>query len=818
MPAGDSGNDAFNAIAQDVSAQLDAVAVELAGLGDWRGAAQVKAQSGTAALTSQRLVLFDRRYQEAFDLATAHGLTYLGLLLRLQKSRFQLNSALAGGIIDSIAAEARENKSELIQQVARETGAATATCDALDALLGGPDYDEGALAAALDAAVRTADSFELAVTVGLFSDWQSGKGKAPFAADAIENLRPLSARLRTELEQRRTSLTSQASIIRARLKSILGDDLTPVDILTRAAEEAANVPSCLVQVCMALADAYCARSAIWKMKNTQAAEGDLELAEQAAAKGVETAKLLANEIEKQAPLAKLLEVRALRGEGDGPPQSVTASGFYSDMAVRQAAIGALAGNRPAEALALLASLSENPGSAGPNSVAGSLALGVRAAAYYDLGRYEDSLADLDARIDALETQAEVDCGEYSYALNHRLEEMQHLYLNKACALTKLDRLDEAWKASERGRTVGFGGVAARPTAVEWGVWRAWLHAERASFVSFGLSHWGALIFSAGPDDDRPTATLLPSFRYAEMADRLLKGTGEGRQSEVMENSTNWTKIIFDAVPDLSAKLIHPVEALLEGLAARAEVLYILPDSYLFRIPFAALNLSGGRYLNDLCPLAMAPSAEFVLANCGRPRGPGRSWLALGVGQAPEDKPEVRFADQATEVAALWADFGTCTKLLDSDATADALSEAVGHVDLLHLACHGDNDPEVHDPMNASRLKLANGIVTARQALGWKLCAGLVFMNVCQGGRFRMEGRGNVSGFIRAFHSAGVSSVIASVTHIGPLPAAALAVQFYRHWFTGLSKARALQRARQEVRKLYPDASDWASHTLTGDYR
>jgi CHAT domain-containing protein len=82
----------------------------------------------------------------------------------------------------------------------------------------------------------------------------------------------------------------------------------------------------------------------------------------------------------------------------------------------------------------------------------------------------------------------------------------------------------------------------------------------------------------------------------------------------------------------------------------------------------------------------------------------------------------------------------------------------------------------------------------------------------------MEGRGNLSGFIRAFHSAGVSSVIASVTHIGPLPAAALAVQFYRHWFTGLSKARALQRARQEVRKLYPDASDWASHTLTGDYR
>jgi hypothetical protein len=812
-PAGDVANEA-----PDTSARLEAIAVQLAELGDWQGAARVKAQSGTAALNSQRLDLFDQRYQEAIDLTSAHGLTWLGLLLRLQKARFQLNSAMAGGIVDRIAAEARENKSELIQQVVRDTSEAIATCEALDALLRSSDYEESALAAAVDAAAKTADSFELAVTAGLFSDWRTEKGNPPLAADAIEDLRKLSARLRAELEQQRTSLTTQASVIRAQLKSFLGDVFTPVEILTLAAEKAAKLPSCLVQVCMALADAYCARSAMSKINNPELAEIDLNLAEQAATKGVETAKLLANEVEKQAPLAKLLEVRALRGEGDGSPRVGKASGFYGDMAIGQTAISALARNQPAEALALLATLSEDPGSAGYNSVAGSLALGVRAAAYYDLGRYEDALADLDCRINALEKQGEVDGGEYSYALNHRLEEMQNLYLNKACALTKLNRLGEAWKASERGRTVGLGGVAARPSAVEWDVWRAWLHTEHAAFVSFGLSHWGALIFSAGPDDDQLSATLLSSFRYAEMAERLLKGSGGGRQAAVIENSTVWTKIIFDAVPDLSAKLINPIEGLLERLTARAEVLYILPDSYLFRVPFAALTLSGGRYLNDLCPLAIAPSAEFVLANSGRAREAWRSCLAIGVGQAPEDKPEVRFADQATEVAALWAAFGTCTTLLDSDATADALSHAVDHVDVLHLACHGDNDPEVRDPMNASRLKLADGIVTARQAFAWKLRASLVFMNVCQGGRFRMEGRGNVSGFIRAFHSAGVPSVISSVSHIGPLPAGALAVQFYRHWFTGLSKARALQCARQEVRKLYPDASDWASHTLTGDYR
>jgi hypothetical protein len=813
MPAGDGAKEA-----RDASGRLDAIAVQLAELGDWRGAAQVKAQAGSMGLALQRLDLFDQRYQEAFNLASTHELTFLGLLLRLQKAQLELNSATAGGIVDSIIAQARENKSELIQKIIRDTGEALATCDAVEALLGRPDYEQSALTAAVDAAAKMAESFELPITVGLFSDWRGKNETTPLEAEAIAELRTLTARLRAELEERRTLLTTKASVLRAELKLFLGDAFTAVDILTRAAEKAANLPSSLVQVCMALADAYCARSAVTKMNTPEASARDLELAEQAAAKGVETGKLLANEMEKQAPMAKLLEVRALRGEGKISPEAGKASGFYGDMAIGQAAIRALAENRPAEALALLASLSEDPNSAGDHSVAGSLALGVRAAAYYVLGRYDDALADLNRRIDSLEKQGEADGGEYSYALNHRLEEMQNLYLSKACALTKLNRSREAWEASERGRTIGFGGGAARSAAVEWDVWRTWLRREHAAFVSFGLSHWGALVLCAGPDDDQPTAMLLSSFRYAEMAARLLKGAVKDRQAGVMENSKDWTKIIFDAVPDLSAKLISPIEGMLEGLAARAQVLYILPDSYLFRIPFAALTLSGGRYLNDLCPLAMAPSAEFVVANSRRGREGRRALLAVGVGQAPEDKPEVRFADQAKEIAALWAGFGTFTTLLDSDATADALSRVVGDVDVLHLACHGDNDPEVHDPMNASRLKVANGLVTAREALAWDLRANLVFMNVCQGGRFRMEGRGEVSGFIRAFHSAGAPSVIASVTHIGPVPAGTLAVRFYQHWLTGVSKARALQCARQEVRKLYPDASDWASHSLSGDYR
>ena len=96
-------------------AQLDEIAAQLGELGDWRSVVQIKAQAGTAWLAQKRFDLFDQRYDEAFALASGHGLVYLELIVRIQKAQFQLSSVQAGGIIDSIAAEARDKDSELVQ-------------------------------------------------------------------------------------------------------------------------------------------------------------------------------------------------------------------------------------------------------------------------------------------------------------------------------------------------------------------------------------------------------------------------------------------------------------------------------------------------------------------------------------------------------------------------------------------------------------------------------------------------------------------------------------------------------------------------------
>ena len=103
---------------------------------------------------------------------------------------------------------------------------------------------------------------------------------------------------------RGAKLSTDADLIRAVLKSAFGDCDSPIEILTRSVARSANLPSTLVQVYMALADAYCSRAAISAHSNSpQAAAADLEQAETAAAsRRVGAAcSALTNEAEKRRP-------------------------------------------------------------------------------------------------------------------------------------------------------------------------------------------------------------------------------------------------------------------------------------------------------------------------------------------------------------------------------------------------------------------------------------------------------------------------------------------------------------------------------------
>jgi CHAT domain-containing protein len=73
-------------------------------------------------------------------------------------------------------------------------------------------------------------------------------------------------------------------------------------------------------------------------------------------------------------------------------------------------------------------------------------------------------------------------------------------------------------------------------------------------------------------------------------------------------------------------------------------------------------------------------------------------------------------------------------------------------------------------------------------------ADLVVLSACRSGDGRVTGDG-VATFARAFIYAGAPSVVVSLWDVADEPTSRLLPDFYRAWFGGQSKARALRAAQ-----------------------
>jgi CHAT domain-containing protein len=157
------------------------------------------------------------------------------------------------------------------------------------------------------------------------------------------------------------------------------------------------------------------------------------------------------------------------------------------------------------------------------------------------------------------------------------------------------------------------------------------------------------------------------------------------------------------------------------------------------------------------------------------------------------------------------------ELRDGSATVARVAAEAPQYSVLYFSCHGKVSDDSHDLMAASQLELAEGsLLSARDVATWKLHADLVFLNACQAGRFRLQARSDVNGFVRAFPLAGARSLIAPLIYVDPQMAGDLAGRFFQAWLAGASKAEALRTAQLATRRK--DASKgWAMYCLVGDF-
>jgi CHAT domain-containing protein len=324
-------------------------------------------------------------------------------------------------------------------------------------------------------------------------------------------------------------------------------------------------------------------------------------------------------------------------------------------------------------------------------------------------------------------------------------------------------------------------------------------------LSFAATPWGTLALTAGPDEAEPQAQILEQFTIREL--RRVLGPD---QTDILRS-----------VPDLSAGLIHGLLPRLRTITQGADILYIIPDSYLYCAPFAALTLDPSptsRALIDLSALAITPSAAILLWSDSRPRvAVGRACLAAAVGESTD---HFKFHNHLRQIAgAPWPAGQRPTELQDAAATAAEIERQAPQYPVLYFSCHGKFDPGLGDLMAASELELAGGaLLSAREVATWKLSADLVFLNACESGLFQLQARSEPNGFIRAFPMAGARSLIAPLIKVDPKAAGDMAESFFRAWLGGESKAGALRSAQIVARQKDPNCKDWATYCLIGDFQ
>ena len=242
----------------------------------------------------------------------------------------------------------------------------------------------------------------------------------------------------------------------------------------------------------------------------------------------------------------------------------------------------------------------------------------------------------------------------------------------------------------------------------------------------------------------------------------------------------------------------------DALAGCGRVL-VVPHEQLGALPFTALH-DGVAPLGERLELAVAASARIALRSLPAWAGAPRRVLALG-----DDRRLVHAEAEATAVAALFAQGEAA---IGGRATLQTLRERAGQADVLHLACHAEFR---HDNPMFSALQLADGPLTAEQAEGLRLPAGIVVLSACETG-LAGEHRGDeLVGLVRAFTIAGASRVLASLWPVDDGVTAAFMAGFYRALGAGQAPAAALRQAQQAVRQTHPHPFSWAAFALHGGW-
>ncbi|WP_345564914.1 CHAT domain-containing protein [Nonomuraea rosea] len=263
---------------------------------------------------------------------------------------------------------------------------------------------------------------------------------------------------------------------------------------------------------------------------------------------------------------------------------------------------------------------------------------------------------------------------------------------------------------------------------------------------------------------------------------------------------------------------------LRALGDDLGLLHLLPHAGLHRIPLHALA-PDGRSLIERYPVAYAPSATVLTRLRHRDPSEGTGSLVLAFtperperpeqSQRPGDQPATEESETAVTLETAADDIATILGTRARTGRAATAALLPGAWDVVHLSCHGVFDPS--DPFS-SGIRLADGLVTARQLMSMSLSARLIVLGEHEPAPpDPAQGGDDIAALGQALLHAGAGSVLLTLWPVAAEITRALMRELHTRLRDGTGPAQALREAVLGLRDLYGPAEPelWAPYVLIG---
>ncbi|MGI0494174.1 CHAT domain-containing protein [Alkalinema pantanalense CENA528] len=323
-----------------------------------------------------------------------------------------------------------------------------------------------------------------------------------------------------------------------------------------------------------------------------------------------------------------------------------------------------------------------------------------------------------------------------------------------------------------------------------------------------------------------------------LGSRQLLGA-RGRSGIKVVAVNNFRQDSEDILKILHRILIEPIQDQLPKDENTSVI--IIPQGFLFTIPFAALQDEQNRSLIEKHTLLTAPSIQTLDLTLTLQKSAQPSTGAIVVGNPA--MPKIQVADGSTEVLEALPGAETEAKaigqilntqpLIGAQARKSEVLKRLPKASIIHFATHGLLD-DLYQRDFPGAIALApdypqqvnDGLLTTDEMLNenFSLSADLVVLSACDTGRGRITGDG-VVGLSRSLIAAGVPSVVVSLWAVSDNSTADLMRSFYRNLQalrptaanqSNLNyKAQALRQAMLETKQKYKAPYHWAAFTLVG---